>query len=74
MAQLGRLKLGGFMAWLLWLAVHIFFLITFRNRLAVMFNWAYSYFTYKRGARLITGHRLTAGPARSVSWRWPQCR
>lgn len=65
-AQLGRLKLGGFLAWLLWLAVHIFFLITFRNRLAVMFNWAYSYFTYKRGARLITGHRLTAGPSRSA--------
>ncbi len=65
-AQVGRLKLGGFMAWMLWLAVHIFFLITFRNRFAVLFNWAYSYFTYKRGARLITGHRLTAGPARSA--------
>ncbi|MBL9002659.1 MAG: NAD(P)/FAD-dependent oxidoreductase [Myxococcales bacterium] len=64
-AQLGSLKLGGFLAWLLWLAVHIFFLITFRNRFAVLFNWAYSYFTYKRGARLITGHRLTAGPSRS---------
>jgi len=64
-AQLGSLKLGGFLAWLLWLAVHIFFLITFRNRFAVLFNWAYSYFTYKRGARLITGHRLTAGPSSS---------
>lgn len=62
-AQLGRLKMGGFLAWLTWLAVHIFFLITFRNRIAVLLNWAYSYFTYKRGARLITGHRLTAGPA-----------
>jgi len=65
-AQLGSLKMGGFLAWLLWLAVHIFFLITFRNRLAVLFNWAYSYFMYKRGARLITGHRLTAGPSRSA--------
>ena len=56
-----RLKLGGFMAWLLWLAVHIFLLITFRNRLAVMFNWAYSYFVYQRGARIITGRRLRPG-------------
>jgi NADH dehydrogenase len=61
-AQFGRLQLGGFFAWLMWLAVHIFFLITFRNRLAVMFNWAYQYFAYKRGARLITGHRMHAGP------------
>jgi NADH dehydrogenase len=62
-AQLGRLQLGGFLAWLLWLLVHIFFLITFRNRASVLFNWAYSYFTYRRGARLITGHRLNPGPA-----------
>jgi NADH dehydrogenase len=58
-----RLQLSGFLAWLFWLMVHIFFLITFRNRIAVLANWAYSYFTYKRGARLITGHRLSAGPA-----------
>ncbi|MFO0576709.1 MAG: NAD(P)/FAD-dependent oxidoreductase [Polyangia bacterium] len=57
-----RLQLGGFLAWLFWLLVHIFFLIEFRNRIAVLFNWAYSYFTYKRGARLITGHRMSAGP------------
>jgi NADH dehydrogenase len=62
-AQLGRLQIGGFCAWLLWLLVHIFFLITFRNRASVLFNWAYSYFTYRRGARLITGHRLNPGPA-----------
>lgn len=60
-AQIGRLKIGGFVAWFMWLAVHVFFLITFRNRLAVLFNWAYQYFAYKRGARLITGHRLLAG-------------
>lgn len=58
-----RLQLSGFLAWLFWLMVHIFFLITFRNRIAVLANWAYSYLTYKRGARLITGHRLSAGPA-----------
>ena len=51
--------LSGFIAWLAWLVVHIFFLIGFRNRLAVMFNWAWSYFTYQRGARLITGRRLS---------------
>jgi len=62
-AQIGRFHLSGFFAWALWLWVHIVFLITFRNRFAVLFNWAYQYFTYKRGARLITGHRLLAGPA-----------
>jgi NADH dehydrogenase len=46
------------MAWMAWLVVHIIFLIGFRNRFAVLFNWAWSYFTYQRGARLITGRRL----------------
>lgn len=58
-ASIGRFQIGGFLAWLLWLLVHIFFLITFRNRIAVLLNWAYQYFTYKRGARLITGKRST---------------
>jgi NADH dehydrogenase len=57
-AELGKLHLSGFMAWMAWLMVHIFFLIGFRNRFAVIFNWAWSYFTYQRGARLITGRRL----------------
>jgi NADH dehydrogenase len=52
---LGRLRISGFAAWLAWLAIHIFFLIGFRNRALVMFHWAYSYLTYRRGARLITG-------------------
>ena len=60
--HIGRLQLGGLLAWLLWLLVHVFFLITFRNRIAVLLNWAYQYFSYRRGARLITGHRLQAGP------------
>ena len=47
------------MAWMAWLVVHIFFLIGFRNRFMVLFNWAWSYFTYQRGARLITGRRLS---------------
>jgi len=61
-AQIGKLHLSGLMAWLAWLLVHIFFLIGFRNRIAVIFNWAWSYFTYERGARLITGRRLSLLP------------
>jgi NADH dehydrogenase len=51
----GRLRISGFVAWLAWLGIHIFFLIGFRNRVLVLFHWAYSYLTYRRGARLITG-------------------
>lgn len=54
-ADLGRLKAEGFLAWLLWVFVHIFFLIGFRNRVIVMFQWAWSYVTFQRGARVITG-------------------
>ena len=55
MAQIGPLKLEGFFAWLMWLVVHILTLITFRNRLFVVAEWAYAYLRYERGARLITG-------------------
>jgi NADH:ubiquinone reductase (H+-translocating) len=51
----GGIHISGLFAWLAWLFIHIFFLIGFRNRLAVMFDWAWSYFTYTRSARLITG-------------------
>ncbi len=54
-AQFGRIHISGFVAWLSWLFVHIFFLIGFRNRLLVFIQWAWSYVTYERGARLITG-------------------
>ncbi|HLI63583.1 MAG TPA: NAD(P)/FAD-dependent oxidoreductase [Terriglobales bacterium] len=54
-AQFGKLHLSGFVAWITWLFVHIMFLIGFRNRVLVMIQWAWSYLTYKRGARLITG-------------------
>jgi NADH dehydrogenase len=57
-ADFGHMQLTGFLAWLSWLLVHIFFLIGFRNRFIVIFNWMWSYFTYQRGARLITGHYL----------------
>lgn len=57
-AQLGKLELRGMMAWLSWLLVHLVFLIGFKNRAVVLFNWTWSYFTYGRGARLITGRLL----------------
>jgi len=64
-AAVGKLHMSGLLAWLAWLTVHIFYLIDFRNRVVVLFDWAWSYFTYQRGSRLITGHRLEAGvPAR----------
>ena len=66
-AHVGKLKLSGFPAWLFWLGLHIWFLIGFRNRFAVMFNWAWSYFTYQRGARLITGRRLSLRPRRKLA-------
>jgi NADH dehydrogenase len=54
-AQFGRIHISGFLAWLAWLFIHIFFLIGLQNRVLVMIQWAWSYFTYERGARLITG-------------------
>lgn len=54
-AEFGKIHISGFIAWLSWLFVHIFFLIGFRNRILVMIQWAWSYFTYERGAQLITG-------------------
>jgi len=60
-AQTGRLRLHGLIAWLAWLLVHIWYLIGFRNRFVVLFSWAWSYITYKRGARLITGESASRG-------------
>jgi NADH dehydrogenase len=48
-------------AWLAWLVLHIVYLIGFRNRLVVLVDWAWAYFGYRRGSRLITGHRLEPG-------------
>jgi len=56
-AQFGRIHISGFIAWLAWLFIHVFFLIGFRNRIIVLIQWAWSYFTYERGARLITGNQ-----------------
>jgi NADH:ubiquinone reductase (H+-translocating) len=54
-AVVGRLRLSGLPAWLAWLFVHIMFLIGFRNRFLVLFEWAWAYVSWQRGARLITG-------------------
>jgi NADH:ubiquinone reductase (H+-translocating) len=54
-ARMGRLKLSGFVAWVIWVVVHIMYLIGFRNRLLVMLQWGWAYLTYHRGIRLITG-------------------
>jgi NADH dehydrogenase len=62
-ADIRRLHFGGFVAWLAWIFVHIFFLIGFRNRVMVLLEWAWSYLTYSRGARLITGEAQTPGAA-----------
>jgi NADH dehydrogenase len=60
-ADFGKIHISGFLAWLSWLCVHIFFLIGFRNRIVVMIQWAWSYFSYQRSARLITGDQTLPG-------------
>ena len=55
-ANLGTVKFDGFPAWLVWIFVHIYYLIEFDNKLVVMLQWGWNYFTRKRGARLITGN------------------
>ena len=60
-AEFGKIHISGFIAWLAWLFVHILFLIGFRNRLLVFIQWAWSYATYERGARLITGSTILPG-------------
>ena len=60
-AEFGKVHISGFVAWLSWLFVHILFLIGFQNRLLVFIQWAWSYVTYERGARLITGSTYLPG-------------
>jgi NADH dehydrogenase len=62
----GRFKLGGRIAWMLWLGIHITYLIGFRNRASVLLQWGYAYFTYQRGARLITEAARPAAQIRSA--------
>jgi NADH dehydrogenase len=53
-AKVGKFEFSGFPAWLAWLVIHLIFLVGFRNKVAVLWQWFYSYITYKRGARIIT--------------------
>lgn len=64
--RIGRLQLSGWIAWMTWWAIHIIFLIDFRKRFAVFFSWAWSYLTFRRGSRLITGV-WSPGSGRSAS-------
>ena len=59
-AMVDRMHMSGFLAWLAWLMVHIWYLIGFRSRLVVLITWFWSYVTYRRGARLITGYGAAA--------------
>jgi len=56
-ADFGKFTLSGFLAWFMWSFAHVMFLIGFRNRISVMLNWAWHYFSFNRGARLITGKK-----------------
>jgi NADH dehydrogenase len=60
--QTGRLEIGGLLAWLAWLVIHIYYLSGFKNRLFVLFQWAYSYLTFARGARLIVDKNWRSYP------------
>jgi NADH:ubiquinone reductase (H+-translocating) len=59
--QLGKVEVTGFVAWWIWWIVHIAYLIGFRNRVSVMIGWAWQYFAFSRGARLITGRAWEPG-------------
>jgi NADH dehydrogenase len=65
-AWVGKIHLSGYPAWLMWLFVHLIFLVGFRNRIAVLLNWAYAYYGYKRGARIINTEIPGAEPAQEV--------
>lgn len=71
--EIGGLRLASFVAWLIWLVAHIYYLIGFRNRLAVMLNWAWNHVTFQRGTRLIT-HPVCGGMAESSEALLPERR
>ena len=70
-ADFGRLRVTGGLAWWFWLLLHIMYLAGFRNRVSVLVEWAYSYFTYERGARLITGRgSVEASREQPIPGKW----
>jgi NADH dehydrogenase len=62
-AQIGRLQFSGYLAWLAWLFIHLLYIVEFENRLLIVVQWAYDYFTHNRGARLITGEWASSDQA-----------
>jgi NADH dehydrogenase len=64
-AKIRGLEFSGFTAWVAWLVIHLLFLIGFRNKLSVLLSWTYSYWTFKRGARVIYGTPSDPAPAKS---------
>ncbi len=61
--EIGSFKISGFLAWLVWLVVHIYYLTGFKNRLLVVLQWAWSYVSFRRGARLIVPKEWRSEPA-----------
>jgi NADH dehydrogenase len=61
-ADIGNLHFSGFLAWLMWLFIHLMKIVSFRNRVLVFFQWGWSYFTYDRSAWLITGNAPETEP------------
>ncbi|AKF07520.1 NAD(P)/FAD-dependent oxidoreductase [Sandaracinus amylolyticus] len=72
-AEIGRVKLAGFVAWVLWLFIHVMFLVEFRNRLAVLFEWAWAYLTWQRSSRVIL-ETPSAPSTRAVAQEASQAR
>lgn len=66
-ANLNFAKFSGLPAWLIWIFIHIYYLIEFDNKLLVLTQWAWNYFTRKRGVRLITGHDSFPAIASNIS-------
>jgi NADH dehydrogenase len=66
-AELGRLHFSGLLAWLLWLFIHLMYLVGFQNRLVVFVRWGFSYLTHNRGARLITGEPAVSAVEQSAT-------
>lgn len=71
-ADFGRIHIAGPAAWLVWLFVHLLYLVEFDNRLLVLIEWAYNYFTHNRGARLITGAPCADMGSTSPEWTQPK--
>lgn len=72
-AESGPFKMSGLLAWFAWVAVHIYFLIGFRNRFVVLVDWMWAYFSWRRGARLIVGVPADAAAPRNADGSVPSC-